>query len=454
MTAQHYDVIVIGSGAGAKISSHAAKLGKRVALLEDGPLGGTCLNRGCIPSKLYIHTADIAQDIREAGKLNLSAELNSVDFPTLVKRVTGYVTDGSAKIQSANEKNPNIDVYRGRGVFVDKKTVTVNDQPLTADTIVIAAGARPFVPPIDGLTDTPYLTSTEALRLAKLPQSLIVIGGGYIGSELGHFFGGLGTKVIVIQGEDRLVPREDRQISQTFTDIFGQRHTVLLNHTAQSVAHDGRQFTVAVSGPDGTQTVSADQLLVATGVRANSDTLGVTRAGITTDERGYIQVNDFLETNVPGIWAFGDIIGRHMFRHAANWEARYAIQNIFTDQKLPVDYTAMPHAVFTNPQIAGVGKTEDELRAAGTPYTIGIAEYKNTAMGEAYQERAGYVKALASADKQTILGCHIIGPQASTLIHEVVVAMKLGAQVSAITDTIHIHPALNEVVQRAFIRLQ
>lgn len=454
MSTKAYDVIVIGSGAGAKISSYAAKQGMSVALVEEGPIGGTCLNRGCIPSKLYIHTADIAKAIREASRFNLGATMGEVDFPAVMRRVTGYVDGNSEKIAAANEKNPNIDLYRVRGKFVAERILDVNGQRISAPKILIAAGARPHVPSIEGLGDVPYITSTEALRLPTLPTSLIIIGGGYIGTEMGHFFGGLGVDVTIVHSQDRLVPNEDSAIAQKFTEVFARDHTVLLDHKATHVVHSGSTFTVSVEGSGGAKEIQAEQLLVAAGVIPNTDTLDTAAGGIDTDDKHFIVANEFLQTNVPGVWAIGDIIGRHLFRHAANWEARYTIQNMFTEQPTPVDYSAMPHAVFSNPQIAGVGATEDELKAKGIAYTVGIAEYKNTAMGEAHQEADGFVKALADENKHEILGCHIIGPEASTLIHEVIVAMKAKMDVSVITNSIHIHPAMSEVVQRAFLKLR
>ncbi|MBI5037948.1 MAG: dihydrolipoyl dehydrogenase [Candidatus Kerfeldbacteria bacterium] len=453
MTNLHYDVIVIGSGAGVKISTHAAKLGKKVALIEDGPLGGTCLNRGCIPSKLYIHTAELARAIRDAKRFNLNASLESIDFTDIVKRVTGYVDEHSQKMTEGTLRNPNITLYQTAGRFVDEKTIEVDGKRITADQILIAAGARPFIPAIEGLAGTPFLTSTEALRLDKLPTSLVIIGGGYIGTELAHLFSSLGTQVTVLQATDRLLDKEDSEIAQAFTAVFSRTANTLLMHRATRVAHSTAGFTITVEGPRGISEITAEQLLIATGVTPNSDRVDASAAGMIMDDRGFITVNQYLETNIAGVFALGDIVGHHMFRHAANWQARFAIQNMFTDQKVPIDYTAMPHAIFSYPQVAGVGATEDELKAVGTPYRVGRALYASTAMGAAFQEQDGFVKALVSADGQTILGCQIMGPEASTLIHEVVVAMRLGAYVSAITNTVHIHPAMNEVVQRAFMKL-
>ncbi|MFC1662584.1 dihydrolipoyl dehydrogenase [Patescibacteria group bacterium] len=447
-----FDVIVIGSGAGLAISSYAAQINLKAAVVEEGPMGGTCLNRGCIPSKLLIHHADVANIIREADKFNIKAELKEIDFPAIVDYVSKYVDEDSAKIEKGNINNPNITLYKKRGSFVDNKILKVGDQLITSDKIVIAAGARPNIPPIEGLKDAPYMTSKEALRLTTLPKKLIVIGGGYISAELTHYFGSLGSQTTIFQRGPVLVANEDEEIAQTFTEVFSRRHNVLTNWAVKKVSHDGKEFTVTAQSKDDRDiTEKADQLLVALGVKPNSDTLAVEKAGIKINDRGYIEVNEYLETSVSGIWAFGDIIGRNLFRHSANWEANFVVQNIFGREKLAVDYTAMPHAVFSSPQIAGVGATEQELKNKGMKYQVGKYLYTNTAMGAALKEEDGYVKMITDESGQKILGCHIIGAEASTLIHEVLVAIKAAnGNVSAIKNTVHIHPALSEVVQRAF----
>lgn len=448
---EQFDLILIGSGAGLAVSSFAAQQKLKVAVLDDGPLGGTCLNRGCIPSKLLIHHADIIETIKRAKEFHIEASVSAINYEAIIDEVSKIVDGDAEKLRLGNEASPQIDLIRHRASFVDPKTITAGSRMLTAPHIVIAAGARPSLPPIEGLKNTPFLTSTEALRLKKQPHTMAIIGGGYIAAELAHFFGTLGTAITIFQRGPVMVSNEDETIARSFTDIFSRTHTVLTDHEVRSVAHDSSRFTITAQTKDGkTVTQSFEQVLVALGVTPNSDTLALDTAGIATDARGYITVNEYLQTSAPGVWAFGDIIGRNLFRHAANWEAQYIIANIFGSQKVAVDYTAMPHAIFSSPQVAGVGATEQQLKKDGIAYQMGLYPYASTAMGMALKEKDGYVKILSDQSGKKILGCHIIGPEASILIHEVVVAMKAtGGDINALKHSIHIHPALNEVVQRA-----
>ncbi|MBU0953402.1 MAG: dihydrolipoyl dehydrogenase [Nanoarchaeota archaeon] len=449
-----FDVLVIGAGSGLTVSAAAADRGLKVAVVEEGPFGGTCLNRGCIPSKMLIHPADLAEMIRTAGKHGLSVTMKLVDYRVLVQWVSRTVDHEAKMIEAGNREHPNITVFKGRGTFVGPKTLRVGNKTITAKKVVIAAGTRPSIVPLPGLEKTPYLTSTEALRLTKQPKTMIVLGGGYIASELAHFFGALGTKVTVVQRNVRLLPREDKAIGEAFTKAFQQRHKVLLQHLVESVSYANKTFTVVVKPTAGgaKKTLRAEQLLVALGRIPNTDILDVAKMGVKTDTRGYVVVNKYMETSVKDIWALGDIAGKYFFKHSANLEAASVAQNVLGKTKKPVDYTAMPHAIFTTPQIAGVGMTEEQLQEKKIPYRVGRYEYKNTGMGLALRED-GFVKVLASPQGK-ILGCHILGPEASTLIHEVLVAMKIKNHVSSITNTVHIHPALSEVVVRAFSSIE
>ncbi len=449
---KEFDLIVIGAGSGLSVSSAAASKGLNVAVVEEGPFGGTCLNRGCIPSKILVHTADVAEIIRNSEIFNINSEINDIDFPAIVERVFSGIDEDAKSIEKGNENNDNITVFKERGKFVDDKVLKVGNEKITADKIVIAAGTRPGVPPIDRIDDVPYITSKEALRLDELPKSMIIVGGGFIAAELAHFFGALGTDITIVQRNVRLVPNEDSEIGEKFTEIFKGKYNILLEHTAKSVSHDGNEFTVTAEEKNGEKEteLKAEQLLIATGRKPNTDILNVEKTGVKTNKYGYVETNEFMETSVDGIYALGDIAGVYLFKHSANLEASYVTKNILTKNKTPVDYTAMPHAVFSSPQIAGVGKTEDELKDENIEYSKGKYEYKNTGMGEALQEKEGFVKVLANPESGEILGCHIIGPEASTLIHEVIIAMKHANNVNTILNSVHIHPALSEVVQRAF----
>jgi dihydrolipoamide dehydrogenase len=278
---------------------------------------------------------------------------------------------------------------------------------------------------------------------------LTIIGGGYIAAELAHFFGSLGTKISIIQRRGVLVPNEDEEVAAKFTEVFSKKYNVYLGYNVESVSKDNAIFRVNANNSSGEKIkVDSDQLLLATGRTPNSDLLDLPKTGVKTDGRGFVKVDEYLETNVKGIFALGDAAGRYLFKHAANHEAQYAYHNLVHDKRLPVDYTAMPHAIFSSPQIAGAGYTEQELKKSKTAYSRAVYPYIKTAMGEAIEDVDGFAKFLVSKEGR-ILGCHIIGSHASVLIHEALVAMKLGAGIGSIATTVHIHPALSEVVSRA-----
>ncbi len=446
---KRFDVIVIGAGSGLSISSYAAERGLKVAVVEPGPFGGTCLNRGCIPSKMLIYSADVAETIQKSKQFGIEAKITKINWKQIVSRVNQTVDKEAKEIEQGNKQTRNITVYKTQGQFIGKKILRVGKDVITADKIFICAGARPSIPPIPGLKNVDFITSDEALRLQKQPKHLVIIGGGYIASELAHFFGSLGTKVTIIQRSSLLMNNEDTEIAQRFTEVYKKKYDVILNANTKQVYKKGRNTAVDIEIAGKQQTITGDTLLVATGRTPNTDILNVKMAGVETNERGFIKVNEYLETTAQGIWAIGDIAGIYMFKHSANLEAEYAINNAF-GKKNPVDYYAMPHAAFSSPQVAAVGMTEDELQEKKTPYVKATYDYKNTGYGQAIQDNDGFVKILVNPKTKEILGCHIIGTDASILIHEVIIAMKARLGTDGITKAVHIHPALSEVVQRAF----
>ena len=352
-----FDLIVIGSGAGLNVAAEAAERGLKVAIVEDGPMGGTCLNRGCVPSKIVINSAEVAEMIHRAAEFGLSARLNKVDFKFVTNRAN-HTVDADARGIEKNvcaDKNPLL--FKGRGKFVDKYVVEVNGERIKGKKIVIAAGARPSIPPIPGLDKVPFMTSTEALRQTVLPKSLIILGGGYIGVELGFFYAELGTKVTIVQRNKWLVPREDQEVAALITALWKKKYNLMTNADVTKIEKEGKHIAVTVKAGSTTQKITAEKLLVATGVKPNSDTLQLEKAGVKANKNGFIAVNKFMETNVKNISALGDIAGVYMFRHSANLEARYVSNNILGKKKA-VDYYPMPHAIFTSPQVAGVGLTE------------------------------------------------------------------------------------------------
>ncbi len=445
---KRFDVIVVGSGAGLEVASFAAEKGLSVALVEEGPLGGTCLNRGCIPSKMLIHSADVVETIKNSEKFGIKSKIEGIDFASIVKRVSEVVDSDSTGIEKSIREAGNPVLYKVRSKFIGPKQMQVGDEQIEADKVFIVGGTRPSIPPLPGLETTPYLDSTRALRLEKQPEHIVIIGGGYIAAELAHFYGALGTKITVLVRGSRMLDNEDEEITDWFTKEFSKKYEILFKTETEAVSFQDGKFIIKLKG-EGNNRITADQLLVATGRRSNADVLDVKATGVEVDDKGLIKVNEYLETNVQGIWAFGDIIGILPFRHTANDQVGFSIRNAFTEHKVPFDPFAIGHAVFSSPQVGGVGKTEQELKKEGIKYKVGKAELKDTGMGGALQEN-GLAKVLTDETGQKILGCHIIGPQASVLIHEAIVAMKANGTVDAITNSVYIHPALPEWLQRAF----
>ena len=446
-----YDVIVIGSGGGTKLVGPAVDAGLKVALIEKDRVGGTCLNRGCIPSKMLIYPAEIAEMVRQAARFGLhNTGAADADMGAIVRRINAAIDGQSASLRNLYAKHPGVDFYPYKARFAGAHVLEVNGERLTADRIFVAVGARPQIPDIPGLAGTPYMTSTEALRNETLPRSLVVVGAGYIAAELGYAYGAFGTDVHFVV-RSRFLRGEDRAVSDEFERLFSRVHTVHKGFTLQSVAHGAGGFTIELSGPaDARRTLHADALLLATGVVPDTDGLGLDAAGVETDGGGYIRVDDRLRTTAEGVYALGDCIGRYFYRHTVNSEGEYLARSaILVATDAPLDYGPVPRAIFTHPQIAAVGQTEEEARAAGADYVVGQAAYAESTPGMARMAEHGFVKILVERESRRLLGCHIIGSEASDMIHILVVTMKMKGGLDDLLDLIFVHPALPEVVRDA-----
>ncbi len=449
---KEYDVIVIGSGSGAIIAERALAAGLEVALIDKGPLGGTCLNLGCIPSKMLIYPADVIVRIKEGQKLGITAEVTSIDFKAIMNRMRKTVQEDQNYMREGISHTKNLDFYETESHFTEDYTLNVRAEKIKGTKIFIASGARPLIPPIKGLDQVPYLTNETLLHLTELPQSMIIIGGGYIACEYGHFLSVMGTEVTILQRGERLVPNEEPEISSLLKREMQKRMNI---HTNTEVTEVKKNNLYTVTGKDrktGEQTEFATHsILVAAGRKSNADLLKVENTGITTNEKGYIIVNEYLETSKENVWAFGDAIGREMFRHVANKEADIAWHNSFHGEKVKMDYSASPHAIFSHPQIASVGMTEEQAKK-NHEIVVGIARYTDVAKGIAMMEE-GFAKAIVEKDTWKILGFHIIGPHAPELIQEVINAMASGG-IDLIAGGMHIHPALPELIVAALGRLR
>jgi len=442
-----YDVIVIGSGCGMNIVDEALTHGLSVALVDKGPLGGTCANLGCIPSKMLIFAADRIAEIQEAKKLGIEAETRNIDFNFIMERMRKFIQGNQEHMRQGVSQAENLEFYEGAGHFVDDYTIEVSGEKIKGDKIFIASGSRPLIPPIKGVDSVNFLTNETVLQLKERPESIIIIGGGYIAVEYGHFFAAMGTKLTILEMADRLVLAEEPEISEALKKELGQRMDVYTNVRAEEVKENRIGITViATDAKSGAKKeFTAQRILVAVGRRSNADLLRVENTGVEVDKRGFIKVDEYLETTKKNIFAVGDINGQQMFTHVANVEASLAADNALHGRKTKMDYSAAPHAVYSHPQIASVGMTE-EAAVKAHKVLVGKAEYSDVAKGEAMMEETGFAKAVVEADSGKILGFHIIGPYAPILIQEVINAMASGGGVDRIQTSMHIHPAITELI--------
>ncbi len=450
-----YDAMVIGSGSGGGIASEALSLGLKVALVDRGPYGGTCPNVGCIPSKILIFPADRILEIQQAAKLGIQAEITDIDFAAIMNRMRHYVAENQKSMRAGVSQTKGLDFYEGQGRFISDHTLEINGQKIKAKKIFIATGTRPFVPPIKGVQDVDYLTNESALQLTEKPESLIIIGGGYIAVEFGHFFAAMGTKVTILEMADRLATAEEPEISEVLKSELSKRMAVHTGTLVEEINPKGGSVTVTAEDQQtgNALSFSAQKIMMAVGRISNADTLDASKSGIELDKRNFIIVDEYLETSKKNIWAVGDANGQQMFTHVANREAAIAVNNAFHEHKVPMDYSAIPHAVYTHPQIASVGPTAAQARQ-DHDVLVGRARYTDVAKGEAMMEEVGFAKAIVDRESEHILGFHIIGPYAPILIQEVVNAMTSGGHIEEIGEGIHIHPAMTELILTALGNLQ
>lgn len=443
-----YDLIIVGTGSGNSIPEYLA--GWRIALVERDVFGGTCLNRGCIPSKMFVYPADVAVAASGSDRLGIRTTFDGADWPAIRDRVFGRIDPISAGGREYRATGtPNVTLIEGTAAFVDEHTLAVGDRRITAPHILLAAGSRPKLPDIAGLTEVGFHTSDTIMRLDELPARLGIIGGGFIAVEMGHVFSGLGSQVTVFNRSNRLLTGFDDDIAARFAEVFAARVDLRLGQTPSAVARTGDGIRIDTA----TGSVNVDVVLVATGREPNSDLLGVEVAGLATRADGSILVDDTMATNVPGIWAIGDVANTYQLKHLANAEARVAFWNIaHPDDVHHQSYAAVPSAVFSHPQIATVGLTEQQARAEGRSFRVGRRDYAGTAYGWAMVDETSFAKVLVDDDTGLILGAHIIGPQASSLLQPIVQAMEFGQPAADVARKVfYIHPALTEVVENALL---
>jgi len=481
-----YDLVVIGSGAGLSVLNVGLQVGLKCALVEDTKLGGTCLTRGCIPSKVLVHPADLIRDAQHAKKVGVHLIVEKIDWDLISKRMWSQI-DESKQIEEGLSHVPNLKMYKGVGEFIGEYEMEVKSRDgnesigrFKSEKFVITSGARTIIPPIEGLEELGYVTSKSFFgdKFPKRPwKSLIIIGGGVIAAEFAHIFSAMGTEVTIVEMLPRLITTEEPEISEFLEQNFRKHLTVYVNHKAiKAKGKKKNKIIVAQNMNNGREIeIAAEEIFIATGRRSNADILNVHMTGIETDEKGWIKTNQYLETNKKNIWCFGDANGLYQFRHKANYESEICTNNIFgpEDQKKSVDYSTVPWAIFTHPQIGHVGMTQAEAIEKGHEIFVAKKKYSTIAKGFAMgfntgDEDDGFFKLIVDKSYR-ILGAHIVGPNAAILIQPFVYLMNSGFTCSLpephsesnipklekacpeagsfmpIYNSMVIHPSLNEV---------
>lgn len=463
---KEYDVIVIGSGAGMSVASGAYEQGLSVAVVENGPMGGTCLNRGCIPTKILTYVADIITQAKHLKELGVEVKIEKIDYSWIMKRMRDEVDGDSRRQGESVDAAEGIDWYKGTGAFVDDYTMEIDGERIKAPNIIIAAGSRPLIPDIKGLSKVDYVTNDGALHLMDKPKSMLIVGGGYIATEFGHFFSAVGTDVTIIGRNPYLVKKEDPDVSDILKKELSKRMNVHTNHEVIEVREeDGLKVVIAKDRDSGKRVeFKGEVLLIAAGRKSNADLFKPDKTGVKTDKKGWVTVDENFRTSKKGIWSFGDAIGRYQFRHVANDEAQIVWYNFVRTLNaqhggekpdlLTMDYQAIPSAVFSYPPIATVGMTLRDAKESGLNLLVGQADYSIAAKGFAMGDPSSLVRVIVDGESRRILGASIIGPYAPILIQEIINLMYTPeGTYQPMFQAMHIHPALPEVVQRAFGRL-
>lgn len=454
---QHFDIAIIGSGSGNSLIDEQFS-DKEIALIDRHPVfGGTCLNRGCIPTKMYVYPADLLSASEEAKRLGLELPRGKADWAAVRDRIfsrTDAISEGGL---SWRQSSPNVTVFQTEASLVDAHTLAIGQEHITADQIVLATGSRPRMLDVPGITGPKVHTSDTIMRIEELPDRMVILGGGYIAMEFAHVFSSFGVDVTVVHRSDLLLRGQDADVSELVKQQLSRRIRMRFNQRVSAI-EDGPNDDLAVVAVD-TNGVEyeylTDLVLVAIGRQRNYEALNLDAAGVAYGPGGQVRVDAFQRTTVPNIWALGDISSDYLLKHVANHEMRTVKHNLLHPENLiKSDHRYVPSAVFTNPQVARVGATEEQLRSWGVAYVAKVQNYSDVAYGWAMESEGHFVKLLADPNNWHLLGAHIVGPQAATLIQPLIQAMSFGLTVPEMARGQYwIHPALTEAVENALLGL-
>ena len=441
-----YDAIIVGSGQGGNpLAYRLADLGWAVAMIEEKNLGGTCINVGCTPTKTMVHRAQAAHYARNAARWGVNVSHVSVDLPKIVAQKDEVVLSFRGGQQRRVDERKNIRLYRGHARFAGSHQLQVGEEMLEGEKIFIDVGGRPSVPAIPGLSDVPYLTNESLLQLTTLPEHLLILGGGYIGLEFGQMFRRFGCRVTIVHHGAQIVPREDPEIAAELQKALeAEGLQILLNTKTTRAEKEDGYIKLTCSSNEGESVPRGSHLLAATGRSPNTNDLGLDKAGIHTDKSGFIQVNNRLETSVPGVWALGDCKGGPAFTHISYNDFQIVYSNVIEGKNLTTDHRPVPYCVFTDPQLGGVGITEKEARARGYKLKIGRCPMTYVARAIERGETAGLMKLVVDASNDHILGASILASEGGELV-QILGAMMLANQpYTLLKGAVYIHPTLAE----------
>ena len=449
-----YDVVVIGSGPGGYVAAiRCAQLGMKTAIIEKyNTLGGTCLNVGCIPSKALLDSSHQYHDaVHKFEKHGIQIGTPKIDFKQMIARKQGVVDQMTKGVDFLMKKNK-IDVFTGVGSFVSATEIKISgekEETITAENTIIATGSKPASLPGMEIDKKRIISSTEALSLSEIPKHLIVIGGGVIGMELGSVYRRLGSEVSVVEYAPSIIPTMDAGLGKELMRVMKKdKMKFYVGHKVTSVTAKGKNVTVKAEGKKGEIELEGDYCLVSVGRRPYTEGLGLENAGVKLDERGRVEVNEHVQTNVPNIFAIGDVVKGAMLAHKAEEEG-VMVAELLAGQIPHIDYNLIPGVVYTWPEVASVGKTEEELKAAGVEYKAGQFPFRANGRAVAGMDLDGFVKILAHAETDEVLGAHMIGARAADMIAEIAVAMEFRASAEDIARTCHAHPTTSEVTKEA-----
>jgi dihydrolipoamide dehydrogenase len=449
---QRYDVVIVGKGSSKYIISRSAQKYEKIAVIDKPPIGGTCMNFGCIPTKTLIYPADRIRDIRNSTKLGIDGQIREPDLIKQLEQIRKQRAAHRKKQKEYIARHKNIDYYSGAGYFIDKYTLAVKGEQITADKIFLGNGARPFIPPIRGLKEVDYLTNESILELKQSPESIIIIGGGYIALEYAHLLSAFNIAVTIIERSSKLLSGMEPEISELIEKEVTKYADLYLNTTATKVSSE-KPLTIFADRQGKEIKIRGEKLFIATGRKSNADTLNLENTDIEIDEKGYIKTNDYLATTQKNVWAIGDINGRDMLKHVANRESKIAWYNATNRNKKQMQYHAIPKVIFTHPEIGSIGLTEKQARKDYN-ILIGKAEFDSVRKGSIMEDNRGIVKAVVNKSDRRLLGFHIIGPHASILLQEAALVIANGEKVDYIMNSIHTFPALSEIVLKPFLNLK